>query len=134
MTNMSRVVLPGSGDLYEKVIMYRPKEERQMFVFVLRFITPTCRAHIFKRPQRTSREERDHLAAQLEQHYMSGTSYAQSASGTVYLLATVLERVDTDLLWCVRQYARISGHSPFHHQASHPRSNLSIYHLTNITS
>lgn len=30
---------------------------------------------------------------------MSGTWHGQSASGTVYLLATVLERVDNDLLW-----------------------------------
>lgn len=38
-------------------------------------------------------------AAQLEKHYMSGTWYGQSASGTIYILATVLERVDNDLLW-----------------------------------
>lgn len=37
----------------------------------------------------------------LEKYYMSGTWYGQSASGTVYILATALERVDTDLLWCV---------------------------------
>lgn len=40
-------------------------------------------------------------AAQLEKHYMSGTWYGQSASGTIYILATVLERVDNDLLWYV---------------------------------
>ena len=40
-------------------------------------------------------------AARLEKHYMSGTWYGQSATGTVYLLATVLERTDNDLLWCV---------------------------------
>ncbi|KAI0687122.1 CDC45-like protein [Cytidiella melzeri] len=51
------------------------------------------------RPQHTSKEERERLAARLERHYMSGTSYAQSASGTIYLLATVLERVDAELLW-----------------------------------
>ncbi|KAI0093556.1 CDC45-like protein [Irpex rosettiformis] len=49
--------------------------------------------------QRTSREERDQLALLIDKHYGSGTSYAQSASGTIYLLATVLERTDTDLLW-----------------------------------
>ena len=38
-------------------------------------------------------------AARLEKHYMSGTWHGQSASGTIYLLATVLERVDNDLLW-----------------------------------
>ena len=32
---------------------------------------------------------------------MSGTWYGQSASGTIYILATVLERVDNDLLWYV---------------------------------
>lgn len=30
---------------------------------------------------------------------MSGTWYGQSASSTVYFLATVLERVDNDFLW-----------------------------------
>ncbi len=30
---------------------------------------------------------------------MSGTWHGQSASGTIYVLATVLERVDNDLLW-----------------------------------
>ncbi|KAI0341751.1 CDC45-like protein [Trametopsis cervina] len=52
-----------------------------------------------EKPHRTPREERERLAARLEKHYMSGTWHAQSASGTIYLLATVLERVDTDLLW-----------------------------------
>lgn len=48
-----------------------------------------------------SRNERDRHSAQLEKHYMAGTWYGHSAAGTIYLLATVLERVDNDLLWCV---------------------------------
>lgn len=35
---------------------------------------------------------------------MSGTWHGQSASGTIYILATVLERVDNDLLWCVLDF------------------------------
>jgi len=52
-------------------------------------------------PSRMSREERDAHSRRLEKHYMAGTWYGQSASGTVYILATVLERVDNELLWYV---------------------------------
>ncbi|KAL4253840.1 CDC45 family protein [Abortiporus biennis] len=52
-----------------------------------------------ERPARASRDERERYAAKLQKHYMSGTWHGQSASGTIYLLATVLERVDNDLLW-----------------------------------
>ncbi|KDQ60671.1 hypothetical protein JAAARDRAFT_172739 [Jaapia argillacea MUCL 33604] len=51
------------------------------------------------RPNRMSRADRDRHAALINKHYMSGTWYGQSASGTIYILATVLERVDNDLLW-----------------------------------
>ncbi|KAK7693669.1 hypothetical protein QCA50_003239 [Cerrena zonata] len=57
------------------------------------------RRRLEARPKRVSREERDRYAARLEKHYMSGTWYGQSASGTIYILANVLERVDNDLLW-----------------------------------
>lgn len=50
--------------------------------------------------RRMSREQRDDYAARLERHYMAGTWYGQSASGTIFVLATVLERVDNELLWC----------------------------------
>lgn len=46
-----------------------------------------------------SRDERDVHMARLEKHYMAGTWHGQSASGTIYILATLLERVDIDLLW-----------------------------------
>ncbi|ETW85742.1 hypothetical protein HETIRDRAFT_310882 [Heterobasidion irregulare TC 32-1] len=52
-----------------------------------------------KRPHRISRELRDQYHARLDKHYMTGTWYGQSAASTVYILATVLERVDNDLLW-----------------------------------
>ncbi|KAI0082764.1 CDC45-like protein [Panus rudis PR-1116 ss-1] len=56
------------------------------------------------RPKRISREERDRYAAKLEKYYMSGTWYGQSASGTMYILATAIERVDNDLLWRVSSW------------------------------
>lgn len=37
----------------------------------------------------------------LNKYYAMGTHHGQSAAGTIYLLATALERVDNDLLWCV---------------------------------
>ena len=55
---------------------------------------------VLKRPHRLSNEQRGAYEARLEKHYMSGTWYGQSASSTVYFLATVLERVDNDFLWC----------------------------------
>ncbi|TFY70536.1 hypothetical protein EVG20_g2468 [Dentipellis fragilis] len=51
------------------------------------------------RPHRISREQRDEYHALLDRHYMSGTWYGQGAAGTVYILATVMERVDNELLW-----------------------------------
>jgi cell division control protein 45 len=44
-------------------------------------------------------EELDFYNARLYKHYTSGTWHGQSASGTIYILATVLERVDNELLW-----------------------------------
>ncbi|KAI0780772.1 CDC45-like protein [Trametes elegans] len=50
-------------------------------------------------PNRISREEREQHESKLIKYYQSGTWHGQSASGTMYILATVLERVDNDLLW-----------------------------------
>ncbi|KAG7086638.1 hypothetical protein E1B28_002580 [Marasmius oreades] len=51
------------------------------------------------RPRRMTHDERDEYLTRLEKHYMAGTWHGQSASGTIYILATALERVDNDLLW-----------------------------------
>ncbi|TFK42714.1 cell division control protein 45 [Crucibulum laeve] len=51
-----------------------------------------------ERPYRMSREERYRYSARISKYYGS-TWYGQSASGTIYILATVLERVDNDSLW-----------------------------------
>ena len=48
-------------------------------------------------------------AARLEKHYMSGTWHGQSASGTIYILATVLERVDNNLLWYVLMFLEVNA-------------------------
>lgn len=50
-------------------------------------------------PPRMSRDQRDDYSRRLEKHYMAGTWYGQSASSTIYVLATVMERVDNELLW-----------------------------------
>ncbi|KAJ7445701.1 CDC45-like protein [Mycena galericulata] len=52
-----------------------------------------------ERPQRMTRDQHEIYSARLEKHYMAGTWHGQSAAGTIYILATVLERVDNDLLW-----------------------------------
>jgi cell division control protein 45 len=44
-------------------------------------------------------DQYDEYTARLEKYYTSGTFRGQAASGIVYMLATVLERVDNDLLW-----------------------------------
>jgi cell division control protein 45 len=46
-----------------------------------------------------SRDKRDEYQERLNKHYMSGNWHGQSTSGTIYILANVLERVDNDLLW-----------------------------------
>ncbi|TFK29808.1 cell division control protein 45 [Coprinopsis marcescibilis] len=48
---------------------------------------------------RISRGEVDQYKQRLNKYYYAGTSYGQSAASTIYILATVLERVDNDLLW-----------------------------------
>lgn len=35
----------------------------------------------------------------VEKHYTAGTWYGQAASGIMYALAVLLERVDNDILW-----------------------------------
>ncbi|KIM65142.1 hypothetical protein SCLCIDRAFT_15082 [Scleroderma citrinum Foug A] len=50
-------------------------------------------------PNRMSREQWAHYQSVVDKHYTSGSWYGQSASATIYVLATVLERVDCDLLW-----------------------------------
>ncbi|KAJ7168247.1 CDC45-like protein [Mycena crocata] len=52
-----------------------------------------------EQPRRMTRDEHDTYSARLEKHYMAGTWHGQSAAGTIYILATVLERVDNELLW-----------------------------------
>ncbi|KAJ7632171.1 CDC45-like protein [Roridomyces roridus] len=52
-----------------------------------------------ERPRRMTHDEHDMYSARLEKHYMAGTWHGQSAAGTIYILATALERVDNELLW-----------------------------------
>ncbi|KAJ7837015.1 CDC45-like protein [Mycena olivaceomarginata] len=52
-----------------------------------------------ERPRRMTRDEHEMYSARLEKHYMAGTWHGQSAAGAIYVLATVLERVDNELLW-----------------------------------
>lgn len=47
-----------------------------------------------------TREERAAHSKRVAKHYMSGTWHGQSTAGTIYVLATVLERVDNEFLWC----------------------------------
>ncbi|KAJ7197149.1 CDC45-like protein [Mycena pura] len=51
------------------------------------------------RPRRMTRDEHEMYSVRLEKYYMAGTWHGQSAAGTMYILATVLERVDNELLW-----------------------------------
>ncbi|KAJ7074280.1 CDC45-like protein [Mycena amicta] len=51
------------------------------------------------RPRRMTRDEHEMYSERLEKYYMGGTWHGQSAAGTIYILATVLERVDNELLW-----------------------------------
>lgn len=63
-----------------------------------------------------SRDQRDSYDARIAKHYNSGTHYGQSTAGTIYILATVLERVDNDLLWCASRSwknLRITSHLHF---------------------
>ncbi|KAF8184867.1 CDC45 family [Mycena galopus ATCC 62051] len=62
--------------------------------------TPGKRQRVDKeRPRRMTRDEHETYSARLEKHYMGGTWHGQSAASTIYVLATVLERVDNELLW-----------------------------------
>ncbi|KAF7353604.1 Cell division control protein 45 [Mycena venus] len=62
--------------------------------------TPGKRQRVDKeRPRRMTRDEHETYSARLEKHYMGGTWHGQSAAGTIYVLATILERVDNELLW-----------------------------------
>jgi cell division control protein 45 len=54
-----------------------------------------------QRPSRISSDQADAYRRQVDRHYSSGYWHAQSTAGTVYILATVLDRADNDLLWCV---------------------------------
>ncbi|WVQ96170.1 hypothetical protein IAU59_003273 [Kwoniella sp. CBS 9459] len=51
------------------------------------------------RPRKLPRAVRDAHYDRIQRYYETGTSYGQSVALTVYLLATVLERADNDILW-----------------------------------
>lgn len=51
--------------------------------------------------RRMRRDEYHGYHDRVNKHY-GGTHHGQSAAGIIYILATVLERVDNDLLWCVQ--------------------------------
>lgn len=52
-----------------------------------------------QRPPHLPRDVRDQYRSRLDKYYSSGTDYGQSAAGIIYVLATLLERTDNDLLW-----------------------------------
>ena len=49
--------------------------------------------------RREARKQRMINERIIEKHYTSGTWYGQSVAGTIYVLATLLERVDNQMLW-----------------------------------
>lgn len=51
------------------------------------------------RPKRLTRNARDAHHDRIDRYYAGGTSWGMSVAQSVYLLATVLERADNDLLW-----------------------------------
>ncbi|WWC73512.1 uncharacterized protein I206_107483 [Kwoniella pini CBS 10737] len=51
------------------------------------------------RPRRLPRAVREAHHERIQRYYNAGTSYGQSVALTIYLLATVLERADNDILW-----------------------------------
>ncbi|CCA74544.1 related to TSD2 protein, required for DNA replication [Serendipita indica DSM 11827] len=51
------------------------------------------------KPKRMTEDEYEEYTAILEKYYGSGTFHGQAASSVIYVLATVLERADNDLLW-----------------------------------
>jgi hypothetical protein len=78
-----------------------------------------------------SREERQRHEARINKYYTMGTYHAQSAAGTIYILATVLERVDNDLLWYVSLCTQPSCPNLLL-QVRNTRSHLPIYPFSNI--
>lgn len=44
-------------------------------------------------------DEYQSLKAKIDKYFTGGSWYAQSAASTIYILATMLERVDNDFLW-----------------------------------
>lgn len=64
----------------------------------------SCSEHpcpkIVPQSRRKRRDEYHEYHDRVGKHY-GGTHHGQSAAGIIYILATVLERVDNDLLWCV---------------------------------
>jgi hypothetical protein len=81
-----------------------------------------------------SRDQRNSYALRLEKHYGAGTWYGQSASGTIYILATVLERVDNEFLWCDFAFIcfLISVMTTFIVQACYSWPNISIYDFKDL--
>jgi cell division control protein 45 len=49
--------------------------------------------------EKRRRAEKNDARVTIDKHYNSGRWYGQSASGTIYVLATILKRADNDLLW-----------------------------------
>jgi cell division control protein 45 len=77
-------------------------KRRRLLREVLHLISYCCHGSLIifpQRPKRMSRDQRDEYQAILDRHYQSGNWHGQSASGTIYVLANVMERVDNDLLW-----------------------------------
>ncbi|PPR08067.1 hypothetical protein CVT24_010528 [Panaeolus cyanescens] len=57
------------------------------------------RPRLEKNETRISRDDYEVYEALMNKHYGAGLWHGQSASGTIYILSTLLERVDIDLLW-----------------------------------
>ncbi|KAF8163173.1 CDC45 family [Crassisporium funariophilum] len=61
--------------------------------------TSRKRRRIDARQYQISSEDFDRHSQRIDKHYLSGTWHGQSAASTIYILATLLERVDNDFLW-----------------------------------
>ena len=57
-----------------------------------------CLMH-HRQAYQVSHEEHARCLRRLEKYYSSGSWHGQSAASTIYILATILERVDNDFLW-----------------------------------
>jgi hypothetical protein len=99
VSTMIKVSLTGNENRRMRIALHgKDKGATATYVIWHTLGIKPCLMH-HRQAYQVSYEEHARCERRLGKYYASGTWHGQSAASTIYVLATILERVDNDFLW-----------------------------------